>query len=143
MQRVGFVAGGIFDREPGDPGGRGQLHVLRDALRLDRETARRLAAYAEAGADCLYAPRITTAAQISTLVAAVAPKPLNLLINAPFLTVAEAAALGVRRISVGAALAKAAWVAFAKAANEIAEHGTFNGLSPAGPAPNLNATFGG
>ena len=90
------------------------------------ETARRLSAYAEAGADCLYAPRITTAAQIATLVAAVAPKPLNLLINAPFLTVAEAAAMGVRRISVGGTLARAAWAGFLAAATEIAEEGTFS-----------------
>ncbi len=90
------------------------------------ETARRLAAYAEAGADCLYAPRITTAAQIATLIAAVAPKPLNLLINAPFLTVAEAAAMGVRRISVGGTLARTAWAGFLAAATEIAEQGTFS-----------------
>jgi methylisocitrate lyase len=90
------------------------------------ETARRLSAYAEAGADCLYAPRITTAAQIATLVAAVAPKPLNLLINAPFLTVAEAAAMGVRRISVGGTLARTAWAGFLAAATEIAEQGTFS-----------------
>ena len=90
------------------------------------ETARRLSAYAEAGADCLYAPCITTAAQISTLVAAVAPKPLNLLINAPFLTVAEAAAMGVRRISVGGTLARTAWAGFLAAATEIAKEGTFS-----------------
>ena len=90
------------------------------------ETARRLSAYAEAGADCLYAPRITTAAQIAKLVAAVAPKPLNLLINAPFLTVAEAAAMGVRRISVGGTLARTAWAGFLAAATEIAEEGTFS-----------------
>ncbi|MEO7793802.1 MAG: isocitrate lyase/phosphoenolpyruvate mutase family protein [Thermoanaerobaculia bacterium] len=90
------------------------------------ETARRLSAYAEAGADCLYAPRITTAAEIATLVAAVAPRPLNLLINAPFLTVAEAAAMGVRRISVGGTLARTAWAGFLAAATEIAEEGTFS-----------------
>lgn len=90
------------------------------------ETARRLSAYAEAGADCLYAPRITTPTQIATLVAAVAPKPLNLLINAPFLTVAEAAAMGVRRISVGGTLARSAWAGFLAAAAEIAEKGTFS-----------------
>ena len=90
------------------------------------ETARRLCAYSEAGADCLYAPRITTAAQIATLVTAVSPKPLNLLINAPFLTVAEAAAMGVRRISVGGTLARTAWAGFLAAATEIAEEGTFS-----------------
>ena len=89
------------------------------------ETIRRLRAYAEAGADCLYAPRIDTAAQVAAIVAAVAPKPVNLLINAPFMTVAEAATLGVRRISVGGTLARSAWAGFLAAAREIAELGTF------------------
>ena len=89
------------------------------------ETVRRLRAYAEAGADCLYAPRIVTAEQVAAIVAAVAPKPVNLLINAPFITVAEAAALGVRRISVGGTLARVAWGGFLQAARDIAEAGTF------------------
>ncbi|MCA0295289.1 MAG: isocitrate lyase/phosphoenolpyruvate mutase family protein [Actinobacteria bacterium] len=90
------------------------------------ETIRRLQAYAEAGADCLYAPRITSPDQVAAIVAAVAPKPVNLLINAPFTTVAEAASLGVRRISVGGTLARVAWGAFLDAAKEIAEQGTFS-----------------
>ena len=85
------------------------------------ETIRRLQAYAEAGADCLYAPRIGTVEQVAAIVAAVAPKPVNLLINAPFITVAEAAALGVRRISVGGTLARTAWGGFLQAAHEIAD----------------------
>lgn len=89
------------------------------------ETVRRLRAYAEAGADCLYAPRISTVEQIVAVVAAVAPKPVNLLINAPFITVAQAAELGVRRVSVGGTLARAAWGGFLAAAQEIAEQGTF------------------
>jgi 2-methylisocitrate lyase-like PEP mutase family enzyme len=89
------------------------------------ETVRRLQAYAEAGADCLYAPRIETTEQVTAIVAAVAPKPVNLLINAPFMTVAEAAALGVRRISVGGTLARTAWAGFLRAAAEIADAGTF------------------
>ncbi|MCK0112525.1 isocitrate lyase/phosphoenolpyruvate mutase family protein [Ornithinimicrobium sp. F0845] len=89
------------------------------------ETLRRLRAFAEAGADCLYAPRITTTEQISAVVEAVAPKPVNLLINAPFITVAEAAELGVRRISVGGTMARAAWGGWLGAAREIAESGTF------------------
>jgi 2-methylisocitrate lyase-like PEP mutase family enzyme len=89
------------------------------------ETIRRLCAYAEAGADCLYAPRIESVPHISAIVEAVSPKPVNLLINAPFLTVAEAAALGVRRISVGGTLARAAWAGFLGAAHEIVEDGTF------------------
>jgi 2-methylisocitrate lyase-like PEP mutase family enzyme len=108
-----------------------------------KEVVRRLEAYSAAGADVLYAPGIKSKDDIATVVKAAAPKPVNLLIHGNWMTVAEAADLGVRRISVGAALARAAWVAFAKAANEIAEQGTFNGLSPSGPAPNLNATFGG
>jgi len=90
------------------------------------ETIRRLRAYAEAGADCLYAPRIGTTEQVAAVVAAVAPKPVNLLINAPFITVAEAAALGVRRISVGGTLARVAWGGFLQAAQEIADAGTFS-----------------
>ena len=90
------------------------------------ETVRRLRAYAEAGADCLYAPRIETAEQVAAVVAAVAPKPVNLLINAPFMTVTEAAALGVRRISVGGTLARTAWAGFLEAAREIAGEGTFS-----------------
>jgi 2-methylisocitrate lyase-like PEP mutase family enzyme len=89
------------------------------------ETTRRLSAFAEAGADCLYAPRITTAEQVAAVVAAASPKPVNLLINAPFMTVAEAAALGVRRISVGGTLARTAWAGFLAAAQEIADTGTF------------------
>jgi 2-methylisocitrate lyase-like PEP mutase family enzyme len=90
------------------------------------ETVRRLRAYSEAGADCLYAPRIETVDQIAAIVAAVSPKPVNLLINAPFMTVAEAADLGVRRISVGGTLARAAWAGFLQAAGEIADAGTFS-----------------
>jgi 2-methylisocitrate lyase-like PEP mutase family enzyme len=89
------------------------------------ETIRRLKAYAEAGADCLYAPRLTTAEEVSAVVAAAAGKPVNLLANAPFITVLEAAALGVRRISVGGTLARTAWRGFLEAAQEIADQGTF------------------
>lgn len=89
------------------------------------ETVRRLIAYAEAGADCLYAPRITAVEHIAAVIAAVSPKPVNLLINAPFMTVGEAAAMGVRRISVGGTLARTAWAGFLRAAREIADEGTF------------------
>ena len=90
------------------------------------DTIRRLRAYAEAGADCLYAPRIESVDDVQAIVAAVSPKPVNLLINAPFITVSEAAALGVRRISVGGTLARAAWASFLSAAEEIAQEGTFS-----------------
>jgi 2-methylisocitrate lyase-like PEP mutase family enzyme len=80
------------------------------------ETIRRLEAYGEAGADCLYAPRIESVEHITAIITAVAPKPVNLLINAPFISVAEAAQLGVRRISVGGTLARVAWGGFLDAA---------------------------
>ena len=102
------------------------------------ETIRRLQAYAEAGADCLYAPGISTAEQISAVVAAVAPKPVNLLANAPFVTVAEAAELGVRRISTGGTLARTAWAGFLAAAEEIATEGTFTRFTG---LPNVDAVF--
>ena len=89
------------------------------------ETVRRLTAYADAGADCLYAPRIERLEHVTAIVSAVAPKPVNLLVNAPFTSVAEAADLGVRRISVGGTLARAAWGGALDAAREMAEHGTF------------------
>lgn len=90
------------------------------------ETIRRLSAYAEAGADCLYAPRISSLEHVNAIVSAVSPKPVNLLINSPFITVAEAAQLGVRRISVGGTLARTAWDGFLKASREIADAGTFS-----------------
>jgi methylisocitrate lyase len=102
------------------------------------ETIRRLRAYAEAGADCLYAPRIGTTEQVAAIIAAVAPKPVNLLINAPFITVAEAAALGVRRISVGGTLARTAWGGFLQAAREIADAGTFQHFAQ---LPDVDALF--
>jgi 2-methylisocitrate lyase-like PEP mutase family enzyme len=103
------------------------------------ETIRRLQAYAEAGADCLYAPRIDTVEQVSAVVAAVSPKPVNLLINAPFITVAAAASLGVRRISVGGTLARTAWAGFLRAADEIAREGTFTRFQD---LPDVDALLG-
>ena len=107
------------------------------------ETVRRLQAYAEAGADCLYAPFVDTAEQVSAIVAAVAPKPVNLLVHKPFVTVAEAAALGVRRISVGGTLARVAQSAFVAAAQEIADHGTFARFADLPGNAAVNAAFGG
>jgi methylisocitrate lyase len=102
------------------------------------ETIRRLRAYAEAGADCLYAPRIVTTEQVSAIVAAASPKPVNLLVNAPFITVSEAAALGARRISVGGTLARTAWAGFLAAAQEIADEGTFSRFEG---LPDVDARF--
>ena len=81
-------------------------------------------AFAGAGADCLYAPGIRKPEDIAAIVKAVAPKPVNLLVHGNWITVAQAAELGVRRISIGGALAKAAWNGLAKAAQEITEQGT-------------------
>jgi methylisocitrate lyase len=106
-----------------------------------KETIRRLIAYAEAGADCLYPPGIRTPEQISAVVKAVAPNPVNVLVGADFTTVAALAAAGVRRISVGGALARAAWTGFLRAAREIAEHGTFSGLTRAVPFAEINGSF--
>ena len=103
------------------------------------ETIRRLQAYAEAGADCLYAPRIDQVAHVEAIVSAVAPLPVNLLVNAPFITVAEAAALGVRRISVGGTLARAAWRGWLEAAREIAGTGTATAFTD---LPDVEALLG-
>lgn len=105
------------------------------------ETLRRLVAYAEAGADCLYAPGIRARADIAELVKAVAPKPVNVLVGSDVATVAELADLGVRRISVGGALARAAWTGFLDAAKEIVERGTFTCLSRAASSAYLNESF--
>jgi methylisocitrate lyase len=105
------------------------------------ETIRRLTAYAEAGADCLYAPGIRTEADIAAVVRAVAPKPVNVLVGSDFTTVAALARAGVRRISVGGALARAAWGGFLQAAREIAEQGTFTGLTRGVPFDELNRSF--
>ncbi len=101
----------------------------------------RLNAYSEAGADCLYAPGIKTREQISAVVKAVHPKPVNLLIGASGLSVGEAADLGVRRISVGGSLARTAWAGFIRAAREMSEKGTFTELGNGYPGGELNKMF--
>jgi 2-methylisocitrate lyase-like PEP mutase family enzyme len=106
------------------------------------ETIRRLIAYAEAGADCLYAPGLRTRQDIAAVVTAVSPKPVNVLVGSDFVTVKELADAGVRRISVGGALARAAWTGFLKAATEIAQQGTFTNLGRAAPGPEVNRLFG-
>ena len=102
----------------------------------------RLKAYSEAGADCLYAPGIKTQEEISTVVKAVAPRPVNLLIGASGLSLKQAEALGVRRITVGGSLARTAWAGFMKAAKEMAEQGTFTELASGYPGGELNKMFG-
>ena len=105
------------------------------------ETLRRLTAYAEAGADCLYAPGLRSMSDIAAVVQAVAPKPVNVLVGSDFATVPQLAAAGVRRISVGGALARTAWTGFLEAAREIAERGTFTGLAQAVPFDTMNGLF--
>lgn len=106
------------------------------------EVVRRLRAYAEAGADCLYAPGLETREEISAVIEAVAPKPVNLLIgSAKGFTISDAAQLGVRRVSVGGALARAAWGGFLRAARELAEQGSFNGFADAEPHGELQEFF--
>lgn len=106
-----------------------------------KATIARLIAYAEAGADCLYAPAIRDKGQIATIVKELAPKPINILVGSPGLTVAELADLGVRRISIGGALARAAWGGFLRAAREIAEKGSFTELANAVPHGEINGFF--
>ncbi len=103
----------------------------------------RLVAFADAGADCLYAPGVSERDEIAAIVKAVAPKPVNVLIssNNCNLTVSELADLGVRRISVGGALARAAWDGFIKAAKEIQENGSFKYFAGVTPFGELNQLF--
>ena len=102
----------------------------------------RLKAYSDAGADCLYAPGLRTHEQIAAVVKAVAPKPFNLLIGWPSeLMFDDVAALGVRRISVGGALARAAWGGFLRAARAVAA-GRFDAFADAAPGAELNGVFG-
>ena len=111
-----------------------------DPLRVSLE---RLVAFAEAGADCLYAPGVREADEIAAIVKAVSPKPVNVLVSAPNpdLSVARLADLGVRRISVGSALARVAWGSFISAAGSIVETGSFDGLANAASFAELNDLF--
>ena len=106
------------------------------------EAIGRLKAYAQAGADCLYAPGIHTPDQIAAVVAGVSPKPFNLLVwSASELTMQKISALGVRRVSVGGALARSAWGGFMRAAKLIAEQGKFDGFANAASGQELNSFF--
>jgi methylisocitrate lyase len=108
-----------------------------------QETIKRLVAYAEAGADCLYAPGVRAPEDIAAIVGAVAPKPVNVLVGGDYLTVPQLTDLGVRRISVGGALARAAWTGFLIAAREIAAQGTFTGVGRGISVPEMNGLFTG
>lgn len=113
------------------------------------EVIRRLTAYAEAGADCLYAPCIDERAHVCSIVQAVAPKPVNLLVSGPAelsgkdgFTMRDAEELGVRRVSVGGGLARAAWGGFIRAAKELAEKGSFEGFAGAAGHGELQQLLG-
>ena len=106
------------------------------------DTITRLKAYAEAGADCLYAPGVRTREQITAVVAAVAPKPFNLLVgSASEFSLQDIAAMGVRRVSVGGGLARAAWGGFLRAARALAQDGRFDGFADAASGNDLNVFF--
>ena len=99
-------------------------------------------AFAEAGADCLYAPGVRGKTDVVAMVRALAPKPVNVLALEPGISVSELADLGVRRISVGGALARVAWSAMVTAAEQI-KAGSFNGLKSGTTGAQLNGIFGG
>jgi len=131
-----------------DTSGTGVMLTARAECYLTRhpdplkESLRRLQAYSEAGADVLYAPGVHRKDEIQTIVNEVSPKPVNVLISSDIgLSVAELAEIGVRRISVGAALARAAWTGFMRAAHLISEQGTFTGLSGLVPYGEINNLF--
>jgi 2-methylisocitrate lyase-like PEP mutase family enzyme len=107
------------------------------------DTLKRLRAYSDAGADVLYAPGIKSVEQIAAVVKAAAPKPVNLLVgSATELTLRQIEELGVRRVSVGGALARVAWGGFMRATRRIAEEGRFDGFAGAASGAELNALFG-
>lgn len=122
--------------------GRCEAFLVQDADPLGKSLDR-LVAYAEAGADCLYAPGVSQPDEIAAIVKAVAPQPVNILVSGfnAHLTLSQLADLGVRRISVGSGLALAAWGAFDRAAREMADGGTFAALAEAAPFSDLNKIF--
>ena len=141
VERIGAARGAI-DRAGGDTLLVGRAEgFLVGRTNLDEAIAR-LKAYASAGADCLYAPGLRTREQIAKVVDAIAPKPFNLLVGwASELTLSEIAALGVRRVSVGGALARTAWGGFVRAAKTLADQGTFGGFADAASGNDLNGLF--
>ena len=128
-----------------DQSGTGAVLVARTEGLLQDPTALapaidKLVSFAEAGADCLYAPGVRAREDIATIVRAVAPKPVNVLMMRPGLAVAELADLGVRRISVGGALARVAWGAMLATARQMLA-GSFDGLAGGTPGTELNDVF--
>lgn len=120
---------------------RAECYLVNHATPFE-ESLRRLEAYSEAGADVLYAPGVTKREEIQAIVSRLAPKPVNILVSADTgLRVADLAAMGVRRISVGSSLARCAWTGFVRAAREIAESGTFSGFGGLISYGELNSFF--
>jgi len=118
---------------------RSECHLVGHPRPLE-ESVRRLQAYAEAGADVLYAPGLKTRESIQAVIKAVSPKPVNILVSSDVgLSVSDIAGLGARRISVGSALARAAWTGFIRAADTIAKNGVFNGFSDLVPLTDLDS----
>jgi 2-methylisocitrate lyase-like PEP mutase family enzyme len=152
IERVKAARAAIESESPAVAGGPSRSRVVLTArceawLVGDSDPLRtsldRLVAFADAGADCLYAPGVTKPEDIAAIVKAVAPKPVNVLVFMKNcnLTVSQLADLGVRRISVGSVLARAAWTGFINAAKEIREAGTFNTLANV-TSFNFNELFG-
>lgn len=141
-QRIAAARGAI-DQHGGDTLLIGRAENFVVGIHDLDDTIDRLKAYADAGADCLYAPGIKTREQIEAVVAAVSPKPVNVLVGSvsPF-TLDDLAAMGVRRISVGGALARSAWGGFMAAAQALTE-GRFDGFAGAASGAQLDAQFGG
>ena len=143
VERIRAARAAIDDSEAGVVlTGRCEAWLVHDPHPL-RIALERLAAYAEAGADCLYAPGVSTPNEITQIVKTVAPKPVNILVSGfnHQLSVSELGDLGVRRISVGSGLALAAWGALLRAAQDIKTNGTFNLLADNAPSANLNELF--
>jgi 2-methylisocitrate lyase-like PEP mutase family enzyme len=136
------AARAAVDRAGGDVMLTGRAEgFIRGVPDLD-DVIRRLTAYKNAGADCLYAPGIKTREQIEAVVKAVAPKPVNFLNSGAFgFTVSDLAAMGVRRISVGGSLARVAMHAFIRTATEISQDGKFDGFAGLISNPELNKFF--
>jgi 2-methylisocitrate lyase-like PEP mutase family enzyme len=143
VERIRAARSAIDDSETGVVlTGRCEAWLVHDPNPL-RTALERLAAYAEAGADCLYAPGVTNPDEIAQIVKTVAPKPVNVLVSGfnHQLSVSQLGDLGVRRISVGSGLALAAWGAFLRAARAIRTNGTFNFLANGAASADLNQLF--
>jgi len=143
VERIRIARAAINDSKSGVVlTGRCEAWLVRDPNPL-HTALERLTAYAEAGADCLYAPGVSNPDEISQIVKSVAPKPVNILVSGfnHQLSVSQLAELGARRISVGSGLALAAWGAFLHAAQEIKTNGIFKGLANNAASAELNELF--